>query len=365
MKKYLILLAISLVGFQSWATITYKLKYNAVSDVFEVYLVSTASSAGNVGGSQATIAFDPAFDVNAITTTSFLGAVWNPQDKVTGNTGSLNGKKVVAFSTNGANIGAITANTEYKLFQFTFGAGTNCGVKTLRLFVNASDPGDPNGSGGDFASFMNLNGVDLFSTNSDATFKTCALLTVLPVRFSQFTVVKKDKDGLLSWITENQDGMTSHFEIERSMNGVDFTFLGRIDAIPAVNGSANYNYPDKNVGSLRFSGPVYYRIKQIDKDGRFVYTEIRSIRFDSKIGIAIYPNPAKTVSSLTVDLPEDALISVRISDVSGKELQKYEINGTQGTNLKRIDLSKFAAGTYIVRVKTGEMMQIISLIKSE
>ena len=112
----------------------------------------------------------------------------------------------------------------------------------------------------------------------------------LPVKLLDFTAHKKDHSVLLEWRTESEFN-TSRFEIERSEDGSDFKNLGKIKSTGAGNVRTTYTFTDKSP----FAGDNYYRLKQVDKNGNFIYTPIRlvSLNTTQNLTIAIYPQPAK------------------------------------------------------------------------
>lgn len=187
----------------------------------------------------------------------------------------------------------------------------------------------------------------------------------VPVKFNGFTAVKRENDGLLTWAVENESPVTDRYEIERSFNGLDFGKFATVN--PKNNGlTANtYNLTDANLSGLRTSsGVIYYRIKQIDKDGRYVYSEIRSIRLDSKgFSVGVYPNPVKDVAVLSIDLLNNEAVSVVIIDAAGKQVQQVQIQGVKGLNVKRVSMGAFASGTYQFKVKTATEVKTISVVK--
>ncbi len=185
-----------------------------------------------------------------------------------------------------------------------------------------------------------------------------------PVKFLGFSATKKDQSALLNWQIENEDANTASYVIERSLNGVDFTTLA---TIPAKNNGIsfnNYTYTDNNLSTV-FNGVVYYRVKQLDKDGKFIYTSIQSVRFSGKGTIVnIYPNPVKNIANLTIDVTEDTKLSITLTDASGKEINKLQIPVTTGLNTHKIDMSKLSAGTYNLQVQSGSEIKTISVVKT-
>ena len=188
---------------------------------------------------------------------------------------------------------------------------------------------------------------------------------VLPIKFTDFTAVRRNSDGLLSWTVANQDPNTSSYSIERSFNGSDFTTLGSVDANLVSSSAGTYNYTDVNIAGLRSSGIIYYRIKELDRDGHFVYSEIRSIKLDGKsVSINVYPNPAQAYTNLILDLQDAVTVAVSVTDVAGQTMQQFNFQGVKGNNQQRINLNKFAVGTYMIKVNAGDQMQTISVVKT-
>lgn len=187
----------------------------------------------------------------------------------------------------------------------------------------------------------------------------------VPVKFNGFSAVKRDNDGMLTWAVENESPITDRYEIERSFNGLDFSKFATVN--PKNNGlTANtYNLTDANLSNLRTSsGVIYYRIKQIDKDAQYVYSEIRSIRLDSKgFSVGVYPNPVKDVAVLSIDLLDNETVSLVIIDAAGKQVQQMQIQGARGLNVKKVSMGAFASGTYQFKVRTATEVKTISVVK--
>jgi len=372
MKKYLIILFICGLGFKAGANIIYDLKYNPGTDRFEVYFKSTVAYPGvaNVGGSVATIAFDPGYNtagLNAGSVISVAGGAWLPQDKATGTggAGTLAGKNVVAFETAGAPIANVPANTDVLLFTFTFGAGLNC-TGTLRMYVNGTDPIDPGSPAApnvDFTSTMFIVPTQYDATNTDLTFNNCAALTVVPVRFLSFDAVKSGDDALLSWVVGNEDVNTDHYLVERSLNRVEFTTIATVNARHNGIVQNSYDLRDPGISKLK-SSVIYYRIRQFDADGKFIYSEIRTLRVkDNANGLFLYPNPATSYINLEMDMMKADQASIRITDNAGKEMMRTEYNVNSGLNIHRIDVSKFASGTYLITISTAAETKTLSFVK--
>ena len=186
----------------------------------------------------------------------------------------------------------------------------------------------------------------------------------VPVKFTGFTAIKKGENGLLNWQVENETAITDQYMVERSLNGRDFTSIANVER--KGSGSTNvYDYTDNNLKALR-SDIIYYRIKQLDKDGKFAYTEIRSIRLDGKSFSAnVFPNPVSSTGSVNIDLVNDVKINIILTDAAGKEIQKAMIDGKEGLNIYKLNMSTLASGTYQLKIIAGNENKVLSVIKSK
>jgi len=196
--------------------------------------------------------------------------------------------------------------------------------------------------------------------NASVTLSTITL----PVKFLSFTAAKKDNSAILNWQIEDESALTDHYEVERSLTGTGFESA---IAIPAKNNgkSANtYTFTDANLSSLHSTGVVYYRVKQIDKDGRAVYTEIKKVHIDGKaLSASIYPNPVKGNATLSINLVNSAPFTISISDASGKKVQYIQMEGLKGLNTKLVDFSALATGSYRVQVQSSTETITLPVVK--
>lgn len=164
----------------------------------------------------------------------------------------------------------------------------------------------------------------------------------LPFKLGTFTVTQVNNDAVLDWNTL-QEINTARFEIERSINGVDFTTIGQVPAGGNVNTTTHYSFTDPQPAS----GIYYYRIRFIDIDGKFVYSSIKVLTISGNgLYINIYPNPVeKGVLYINTSASTKSL---EIHDVSGRLVRRMQVTGTSHV-IPVKDLSK---GLYFVRVTT-------------
>ncbi len=172
---------------------------------------------------------------------------------------------------------------------------------------------------------------------------------VLPVTLTEFTVTKDGSVSLAAWITSSERN-NSHFNLQRSVDGNDFTTLGKVNT-KSVDGNSttelSYNFTDV----APQIGHNYYRLEQVDQDGQMSYSEIVDVVWgaDGSV-VTIYPNPA--TDNLNVDVSTDKVsqIEVRLVDMSGRVIQSVMQKTAKGMNNVSLDLSTIANGIYGVQI---------------
>jgi hypothetical protein len=190
--------------------------------------------------------------------------------------------------------------------------------------------------------------------------------SVLPVKFLNFTATKSNNTAILNWAVESEDGNKASYEILKSLNGVDFSTLATIPALNNGRSNNTYTFTQSNLSAIRSSGVIYFRIKQVDKDGKFVFTEIRSVRLDSKgLVVGVYPNPIKSIANVSFDLTETANVTLTVVDASGKHLLTRQVEGVKGANTTKINMVKMATGTYTLKIQAGTELQTMPIIKAQ
>ena len=170
---------------------------------------------------------------------------------------------------------------------------------------------------------------------------------VLPVTFSSFTAQKQDKTVKLHWTTE-QEFNSSHFIIERSADGRTWKSLASIAA--AGNSSNHLEYTAFD--NLPLNGSSYYRIKQVDKDGKFQVSVVRPVNFDKGYSITVAPNPARDFVTVTMDRINNAGSTIQLFNTSGNLIY------TEQTNFSKLNINTaaFARGLYFIKIiNAGEV----------
>jgi len=131
----------------------------------------------------------------------------------------------------------------------------------------------------------------------------------LPVELIAFDLKKINNQCKLTWETASEIN-NDYFEIQKSNDGIEFNEIGKVKGAGNSNTYLEYIFFDE----IPFEGMNFYRLKQIDFDGKFEFSEVRTVRFDSK-GMTIFPNPAKNKFKILNSNVGDRIV---IFDLAGK-----------------------------------------------
>ena len=191
-------------------------------------------------------------------------------------------------------------------------------------------------------------------TNGNIANITLTFGSTAPVMFDNFTVVKQKNGNYLKWNTR-QEQNNKGFNIQRSADGIDFNTIGFVASI-ANNGSSNENlsYAFENNTPLR--GNNYYRIEQIDLNGKSSFSKIALVKGDLKTGFTIttiYPNPVKDELNVVIASEKMENAVIEITDISGKKVFKMTRAIQIGDSKVEINTSTLAPGVYHVRATLG------------
>lgn len=188
---------------------------------------------------------------------------------------------------------------------------------------------------------------------SPFTLASTSLSNPLPVELISFKGrITNNETVELSWATASELN-SDYFDIERSEDGFSFLSIGKVKAAGTSAGNRNYLFEDITPSF----GGSYYRLKQIDFDGRYDLSKM--IRIDSQrkdLALNVYPNPAK--DQVTISSSEDWQFTLRIVDEAGHTVYSNQ----QRTSKVEIDLLPLRQGFYWVDIFTGTSKEVRKLI---
>jgi hypothetical protein len=170
-----------------------------------------------------------------------------------------------------------------------------------------------------------------------------------------------NNDGFLEWKTENETN-TANFILERSTDGQSYNSIVSVIAANSP-GVHNYNFTDPNITSLE-TAIVYYRLKQIDADGSYTYSQIITLAIDQKkASITLYPNPVLRTMNLRIYTPQKERLQWQLIDNNGKIIQYGRYDLSPGSTVVSEDISRVSAGVYFMRITGVTLQKVIKVIK--
>ena len=169
----------------------------------------------------------------------------------------------------------------------------------------------------------------------------------LPVKFIGFSLTPQDNNVLVEWATAEEMN-SSYYEIQRSENGTNWTTIANITAAGTTTLTHSYSYTDKNVTAKT----IYYRICQVDIDGRFTITPVRMLKNEndnSEIKIS-----ATSDNSIYVHFPGQVKtnVIVRLTSLSGQTVSQKILNEPIGQVI--VPVQMVMKGIYVVTVTDGQ-----------
>jgi len=185
----------------------------------------------------------------------------------------------------------------------------------------------------------------------------------LPVNLTSFSASKNQNDVLLNW---SVSGETNHhfYAIERSVNNNNFTEVGRI---ASTNSSVNknYSYTDKSVFDSYKTAS--YRLKMVDLDGSFTYSNTISINNNDRIATnssIIFPNPVNNTLTVTLDVAKKTNVKFRVIDITGKEIlsQQQMINAGK-TVININEIGSLQPGSYVLQIVSENSIENKKFLK--
>ena len=171
----------------------------------------------------------------------------------------------------------------------------------------------------------------------------------LPIKLSGFSAVRSKQVVSLNWNTEFEID-AKEFIIERA-EGTEFRSVGTTKSNGNSSTKKSYSFNDKNENL----GLTYYRLKNVDLNGKFTYSEIRTVKgIGAADDVTVFPNPARSNSKISL-VGVAANSSIQLIDFSGKVLKNIN-----STTVNSFDLSGVKNGTYLIRIVDKATSEIVN-----
>ncbi len=232
---------------------------------------------------------------------------------------------------------SLTNGTAYEVLSPVVAAGANGVASTESSAI------------GNNTNYIQFNGLTNFS---GGTAYVLVSGVALPVELSSFKAKSNGCDIDLTWSTETEKDF-DYFDLEWSGNGQDFRSV-KIIAAEGGDFTQVYTYRDEDASSYN-----YYRLKMVDLDGSYEYSNIVSARPDCKTNneVTIYPNPVGVGAGiLNVEFySERQEAQIQITDMLGRVVQRLRLDVEANfVNTIQIDISDLPSGNYTIQVVGDE-----------
>lgn len=170
----------------------------------------------------------------------------------------------------------------------------------------------------------------------------------VPVELSSFTASANDDNVTLSWTTATETN-NQGFQIERSNEG-EFESVGYVPGRGTTTEVSNYTFVDENVAAGSYS----YRLKQMDYDGTYEYSQVIEVDVNVPAEFAMdqnYPNPFNPSTKINFRLAADSKVTLKVFDVLGQEvITLLNKDLSAGSHIVDFDASGINSGTYFYRI---------------
>ena len=183
----------------------------------------------------------------------------------------------------------------------------------------------------------------------------------LPVELSSFTATSNGNEVTLNWSTATEVN-NQGFEIQRSVEGKEFFTIGFVNGHGTTTEQQNYSYSDRNLDN----GKYYYRLKQVNFDGSYEYSDVVEVdfrAFNSYLLEQNYPNPFNPTTTIGFGLQNKSNVKITILNSIGEEVA-FVLNEEKEAGYHKVEFnaSTLPSGVYFYQLKAGEFSETRKMI---
>ncbi|MEO8230710.1 MAG: T9SS type A sorting domain-containing protein [Ignavibacteriota bacterium] len=183
----------------------------------------------------------------------------------------------------------------------------------------------------------------------------------IPVELVSFSATAKNNNVLLSWVTASELN-NQGFEIEKSFNNTNWFIIGFVNGSGTTTNINHYSFFDNEI----ISDVQYYRLKQIDYDGTYEYSNTIEVEISTPTRFSLeqnYPNPFNPTTQIKYSIKDAGLVQLKVYDILGKEVANLvKENKEAGFYATKFDASNLPSGVYIYQITTTGFMQARKMI---
>ena len=178
----------------------------------------------------------------------------------------------------------------------------------------------------------------------------------VPVELTSFTASAVDGSVLLNWETTTEVNNYG-FEIESSNDNVTFTKVG------FVSGHGNSNSPN-SYSFTATDGGKYYRLKQLDTDGGFEYSDVVEVEGNLSYKLSQnHPNPFNPTTTVNFTLPQSVKVNISVYNMLGQKVMEVANREfSAGNHSVSINASQLTSGMYFYKLETSDFSKTMKMM---
>ena len=186
--------------------------------------------------------------------------------------------------------------------------------------------------------------------------------SILPIELTDFNAVyQPDLDLVDIYWTTATEYNSDYFNVEKSIDGVNFNVIGRVEAVKNSTTETNYITVDEEPNL----GVNYYRLNQFDGDGSSKYSEVRAVNIldNAYDMLSVFPNPTTGITEVIFNSYSKGEAQLSVTSYNGSTIVSTPMEAKKGGNRFDLDLSGQARGVYIITITTKDKVYKTKVIK--
>jgi plastocyanin len=237
----------------------------------------------------------------------------------------------------------------------------------VKLFVNPTltDPEPANGDAEnlDIATDIELENIAIRQGGEEHIYQLDGLTIsitwngLVPVELTSFTASAIGNSAKLNWTTATELN-NSGFEVLKSAADSEWENIGFVQGNGTTAETKHYSFVDNNLAPGSYS----YKLKQVDYDGSFEYSDIVNVDIGNPIQFELsqnYPNPFNPSTTINFAIPEAATVTIKVFNTLGEEVATLVNKSMEtGNHMVNFDASGLNSGMYFYKIEAGEFTQV-------
>lgn len=186
--------------------------------------------------------------------------------------------------------------------------------------------------------------------------------SVMPVTLTTFSGTIKNDNVLLNWETASETN-NKGFDIERSFDGKTFVKIGFVPGSGTTSLKKTYTYTDIKVSQFN-KDKVYYRLRQVDNDGKYDYSKTVPLNISRIVNWSVYPNPVNSQTAIQLSIENGSQVQIQIVNSQGQIVKSINEGFLQeGFYTIPLEIQHIASGVYMVKLLMNDDVFTTKIVK--